>query len=159
MTSVKVGKKQRACLTALSCYLLFCSTGAPAAIYQWQDADGTTVYSQLPPQDGRSVREVALPPPPGTTPEQAQQELRKMQDDFRERIETRKQKAEERSSQDAAAESRNRNCQAARRNLAQIQSRARLLVDDGQGGRARMTEAEKQKLIQQYRADVQKYCQ
>jgi len=158
MRYVKVTKIPRAFLRMLSCCLLFHAAGIQAAIYQWQDADGTTVYSQLPPQDGSVVREVGLPPPPGTTPEKAQQELRQMQDAFRKRIENRERKAQERSSEETAEDIRNRNCQAARRNLSQIRSQARLLVDDGQGGRKRMTESEKQQRIQQYQADVQKYC-
>ena len=69
--------------------LALCATHALAVVYQWQDADGSMVYSQLPPGDGRPVREVSPPPPPATRPEQAEQELEQLRQRARQRIEQR----------------------------------------------------------------------
>lgn len=134
------------------------STLAGTTIYQWQEADGTRVYSQLPPQDGRAVREVRPPPPPSTTPEQAQQELRQKQEDFRQRLEERQKATQEKTQQETAQAAQQQNCEAARANLERIQRQARILVDDGEGGRRRLSPEEQQQQVQRYRADVQKFC-
>ena len=131
---------------------------AETTIYQWQEPDGTWVYSQLPPPDGRAVREVRPPPPPSTTPEQAQQELRQKQEDFRQRLEKREQAAQESANQETARATKKKNCEAARANLERIQRQARILVDDGEGGRKRLSPEEKQQRIDRYQADVQRFC-
>lgn len=148
--STKIGR-------ILAFFLLFSPLMASAAVYQWRDADGTMVYSQVPPPDGRSVREVPPPPPP-PSPEQDKkrlQDLRQRLEDNREDRALNAEKAAKRAKQE---ETQQENCRRARNNLQQLQQKNRPVVSDGKGGMRRMTAEERQKRLGQYRQNVEKFC-
>jgi alkanesulfonate monooxygenase SsuD/methylene tetrahydromethanopterin reductase-like flavin-dependent oxidoreductase (luciferase family) len=139
-------------------FLIFVPLLASAAIYQWRDADGSMVYSQTPPPDGRAASKVKAPPPPAESPEQAQQKLQTLQqrlDDLRKKRET---TAEDNRKQEAASNARQQNCRTARNSLQQLQDRPHPLTNDGQGGMRHMTTEERAQRLEQLRQDVKKYC-
>ena len=129
-----------------------------AEVYKWTDADGNTVYSQVPPSDGRRPETVAPPPPPAETPEQANARLDALQqqlEDAREDRELKSQK-EQKSASEAAA--RRENCAKARSNLQGLEQRARQLVSDGKGNYRRLNPEEKAKQAAEYQKIIQRDC-
>ena len=140
----------------LALFLLFAPLAAPAAVYQWRDADGTVVYSQTPPPDG-SARKVPPPPPP-PRPEQARKSLEKLRQQLEDRREDRRLSSEKAAQQKKKAQIRRQNCERARNNLQRVEQRPHALVSDGKGGMHRMTAEEWQQRLEQYRKDVEKFC-
>jgi len=142
----------------LALFLIFSPLVASAAIYQWRDADGTMVYSQIPPADGRAIREVKPPPPPAESPEQAQQRLQNLRQRAEDDREDRRLAAEKAAKAASKDEILRKNCEGSRRNLQQLEQKNRPVVSDGKGGMRRMTPAEREQKLEQYRRDVKKFC-
>jgi hypothetical protein len=129
-----------------------------AAVYKWVDAEGNTVYSQVPPNDGQHPETVASPPPPAETPAEAQARLNALQQRLEDAREDRElaDQAQQKSTREAAA--RRDNCAKARSNLQKLEQRARQLIGDGNGNYRRLTPEEKAKRAAEYKKIIQRDC-
>jgi len=129
-----------------------------AATYQWVDENGVTVYSQLPPPNQQEVRKVAPPPPPATSPKDAQQELRNLQQRLADSREDREIKAGKAQKEAENQQVRAENCRKARENLRILQQRARQLIKQSDGSYRRYTPEEKAEKSAEYEAMIKKSC-
>ncbi len=128
------------------------SATAAKGYHLWYDDNGQAVYSQLPPEDGRSSEIVKGPPPPAESPEQAQQRLH---DQIQRLEDSREDKAlaeEKTAATEADASQARQRCETARRNLEALDGRPRQLYRKPDGSVVRMDEDERQ----QQRAEMEK---
>lgn len=128
-----------------------------AAMYKWVDDQGNTVYSQVPPPDGRSTREVAPPPPPAE-PEASQRQLNELRQRLNDAVEDRELQAESQAEQATERQQRRENCEAARYNLQGLQQSARQLVRSGDGDYRRLTPEEIKTKTEQYQKIIDQDC-
>ncbi len=116
--------------------LLLVSFAVQAKMYRWTDENGQTVYSQMPPPDGKAV-EIAPPPPPPppsapvSTPPPADKKTA-----------TGQPRADERKPSEVPEDSeiRARNCAAARHNLRVYEGLGSRLLKKADGTIYRPTE-------------------
>lgn len=144
-------------------WLLCCislSGAVQAAAYRWVDDDGVTVYSQTPPADGRRSEVTPLPgtsPPraPSQQPDTQLQEIEQYLEDQQEDRKLAKERSEK-EQQEAAVNSHN--CEVAKNNLKNLESLGRRLLKTETGEYKRLTEEERQALMQEARDQIQLYC-
>ena len=129
-----------------------------AATYQWVDENGVTVYSQLPPPNQQEVRKVGPPPPPATSPKDAQQQLRNLQQRLADSREDRELQADTARKESENQQLRAENCRKARDNLRILQQRARQLIKQSDGSYRRYTPEEKAEKTAEYEAMIKKSC-
>lgn len=138
--------------------LLFAtSLAAWAETYRWRDDDGQTVYSQIPPQDGRSYSRIGAPPPP---PDAAG--ARKQLDTLRqEQADRRKERSQDRDKQQQATEQQaaaDRNCETARQNMRALEGNPHRLMRMPDGSSRRLTESERREKLAEAKKYLQENC-
>lgn len=144
-----------ACL--LAGQLLLGPTATLAATYRWTDDQGQTVYSQIPPDDGRPYRKVGAPPPP-PDPEGARRDLENLRQGLADRREDKQRSQEE---QQQAAEQRTeteKNCETARQNVSTLESGGRRLIRMPDGSVKRLTPEEREAKLEEARRYLQNNC-
>ena len=123
-----------------------------AKVYQWVDENGKTVYSQNPPPSG-NAREIKTPT---TAPTQSGSAQRKL-DNLRQRakdLQEDRQLAKEKKAQQKEEQTRNKkNCQIARDKHSKLQGLGRRLYNG-----KRLTEEERQRLMQEAQEKIKEYC-
>ncbi len=131
---------------------------AQSQVYKWRDADGSTVYSQLPPPPEITTETVAPPPPPATSPEQSLQQLREMERRLEE-IRKRRQTAQEKQRQEAERiAQRDLQCGQAKAARRRLEGIALPLLPDGAGGYRRMPAEEREAELQRLRGIIDEVC-
>lgn len=133
------------------------SPWSAADMYRYVDETGVTVYSQSPPPAGDSVRVDAVSGPGEAEASAARERLRgQLEADLDRRLE--QQQAAEASAAEENARARAEACQAARGNLATLQSSqaTRLRLPDG--STVRPTDAERAELIAETQAQIGDVC-
>ncbi len=136
---------------------LLVTVPALAGIYRWVDENGQTVYSQTPPPD-RNADKIRLALPPSGNPEEAQRRLEEQlqrKDDY---LEDRELARDKRKEQQAQQDMRESNCAIARKNHANLVAAARRLVKMPDGKYQRLTEEERQIMLQKAQANIDKNC-
>lgn len=140
--------------------MLFTCISAHAALNKWVDAEGKVHYSDTPPAEvkAKNIRSFVAPDiaNPSSTPTQktlAEQEVawKKSQ----KAKEEANQKAEK---EKAAAEVKQKNCDAARRNLAGYEAGGRMVYINDKGERAFLDDTAKSQKIEESRKHVSDYC-
>ena len=98
------------------------SAMAAAPLYRWTDENGVTVYSQQPPPGTEATRLTPAPGPSAEESQRAEERLRSLvEQDLDKREEAKRQEQE--SQEQAELQARRRaNCEAARQNLATLES-------------------------------------
>jgi hypothetical protein len=137
---------------------LWLSAASHAGLYRWVDENGITQYSQTPPPDGQADR-LKPPPPPAEDPQAARRRLDQQLQQVDDRLEDRELAAQEKQRQDQERRARESNCQAARANLETLggpTNRVMLMPD---GSYKRLTEEERQKLMDEARQQISENCQ
>jgi hypothetical protein len=129
-----------------------------AEVYKWTDADGNTIYSQVPPNNGPRPETVAPPPPPAETAEQAKARLNALQQKLEDAREDRTLRAQKQQKLASEAAARRENCARARANLQGLEQRARQLVGDGKGNYQRLTPEDKAKRSAEYKKIIKRDC-
>jgi hypothetical protein len=133
-------------------------TPAGAQMYRYVDENGVTVYSQVPP---RSVDATEIQPDPGPSAaarNAALQRLRRqLESDFDRRSEAKRQ-AEQQAEEAARAEVRANNCHAARTNLDTLQNLGARHLELPDGRVVTPGEQQRQRLIEDARAQVRENC-
>lgn len=126
---------------------------ALAAAYSWVDDQGSVHYGQTPP-GGVVTRRIETPTDTGA----ADTELQERIDQMEERRAVEKAQAAQRTEHERQAQTRARNCSAARRNLDRLQGRGRIKARMGDGYRY-LTDQEHDEAITRARTQIGTYCQ
>ena len=123
---------------------------ADAAIYQWVDENGVTIYSQTPPKtgDARQITQKSRP-----TDNTAKQKLHDMRQSIADRKEDRTEQKEKRTEEKKENERKRSNCKAATDNLATLTS-----LGHRRYGGERLTEEQRQEKITQAKKQMQENC-
>jgi len=129
-----------------------------SATYQWKDEDGNTVYSQVPPAGGQAARKVPPPPPPATPTEDAQEELKALQQRLDDQRKERQDEAQEREQRRAYEEIRADNCRKARENMQRLQQGPQRLFKENDGSYRRYTVEERNEKIRTAREVIERDC-
>lgn len=152
MTHRDLSVKQRLFFALI---VLFFTT-ASAETYRWVNEDGVVTFSQTPPPDAKAetVKIRSTPSSSADTSEDRLEKLRQRLADSEEDRELKKTKQKDLAEDKA----RNKqNCNAARKNLAQLTALANRLYKVGDEY-LRLTEEDRQKRMQQARDQIKEHC-
>jgi hypothetical protein len=134
---------------------------AYAGMYRWVDEDGVTHYTQTPPINEESTL-IEEPKPPTRSSDEAWKELNEQRLKREDIKEKQKLKAADEERQRKIAknkEIRARNCEAAQKNLANLESGpSNRLVKTASGEYKRLTEEDHQQMLEQARKDIEEFC-
>jgi nitrate/TMAO reductase-like tetraheme cytochrome c subunit len=134
---------------------------AYAGAYRWVDEDGVTHYTQTPPINEESTL-LDDPKPPTRSSEEAWKELNEQRAKQEKNKTAQERKAMEKQEKQRIAENeiiREQNCEAARRNLANLQSgRTNRLVKTPSGEYKRLTDEDHQQSLEQARKNIEEFC-
>jgi hypothetical protein len=144
------------CLPLLTTILLGGATLLHAELYRWVDAEGRVHYTDTPPPaNARKSEELQRPrraaPATPVTPAEQEAAFRKRQ----------LEKAEQQAEQERArkeAETKKRNCDSARSQLAGLQAGGRITRYNAQGEREYLSEQEIQSSIVRAEKSVADWC-
>ena len=144
-------------LRLLTCSLLMAASASSAQTFRWVDENGVVSYSQTPPPSGKAET-VEIRPTPQQDPGAAKARLNRLRQQLEDREEDRQLARE--SQQKTAAESakREKNCQAARDNLRNLEGLGNRLLHTSNGEYVRLTEDERQTRMQTARDNIKSYC-
>lgn len=136
--------------------LLFLSVSAHSALHKWVDANGEVQYSDGPPPANVKAEKVRTPPAAsGAVPTKsiAEQEadLKKAQKVKQEAAQKAAQAAEE-------ALAKQKNCEAARGNLAAMENSPRITTYNDAGEAMLMDDATRQQRMEEARKQISTYC-
>lgn len=121
-----------------------------AAVYQWVDEDGVTIYSQTPPRSG-DARKITHKSQPIDTA--AKQRLQNMQQKVADQQEDRNRLKEKQTTARADKKLKMTNCKAATSNLANLIGLGNRLY-----GGERLTEEQRQKKIAKAQKNMRENC-
>lgn len=130
-----------------------------AQSYRWTDDQGNTVYSQIPPPDGREVKLVAPPPRPAELPENEQEKLEEQLKQVNEAEQKRQLERKALEEQRARDKYVKQQCTNARMNLETINNRPpQTQFQTSDGSYKRFTPEERAEQIKQATDTIEKYC-
>ena len=138
--------------------LLSLSLSSLATSYRWKDAEGNTVYSQIPPPDNRSVNIVRPPPPPAEKPQVVQKRLQDQLQRFEDANEDRHLLQKKQRENAQAKTNKDKNCTQAQKSLSNFQQKSRVLVKQKDGSYKRYTSQERSEKIKQLNVIIQQEC-
>ncbi|MDR0577867.1 MAG: DUF4124 domain-containing protein [Candidatus Accumulibacter sp.] len=130
---------------------------ASAEIYQWKDPSGKTVISDRPPADQAHARKLTG----ANSAAQAdprQPSLAERDMEFRKRQKEAQEKAEQAAREETAAAERSGDCQAARRQLAALESGERIALRDDKGERYFLDDAQREREAARTRRFLETQC-
>ena len=137
----------------------FFSSFLMAETYRWVDDEGNTVYSQLPPPDGRNMKAIAPPPPPAESHEEAREKLDQQIKQLNEAGEKRLKDKEAAAKKQADAQHNKQQCTNARSNLEAINNRPpQTLFQTGDDEYKRFTPEQRAAQIKQANEIIKKHC-
>ncbi|MCG8427948.1 MAG: DUF4124 domain-containing protein [Chromatiales bacterium] len=138
---------------------LFVTTLGHAKMYRWVDENGTTVYSQSPPPDGKAATEIKARkyPKPAPAPEKTEDDK---EEDNSADAETDKEKKKELARRKAESdEIKAENCKAARNNLQIYKDIGTRVLKTPDGLYQRLTDEEREKRIKEEKKRVKEFCE
>ncbi len=136
--------------------LLFFSSVSPAEIYKWVDEKGDTHYSQKPPNSDVNVETVKPPPPVDT--EAAKKNLNAQQEAADELRTGRLTAKEEKAKAKAEKAKIQQQCQRLHERLKALTYRPRANKEDESGNVVRMSEEDRQKDLDETKAEISEKC-
>lgn len=137
--------------------LTLTTNAAAAAMYKWTDADGSTQYGQHPPA-GVAAEPIKISPQPASSAQPAaspQQRLKELE----EQQQIQSEKESKAAAEKQRAETRKKNCEIAKSNLAGLQLGGHRLTRLSDGSYTRLTEEERQSRIADAEKHIKEYCQ
>lgn len=149
---------------ALLALVVALAAPAQAQLYKWVDANGRVQYSDRPPPGGKKAETVsnanvsAIGPQGGTPAAAGAKSPSDLEADYQKR---RAEKAEADKKQQAAAteqQQKAQSCDAARRNLAALQSGQRMTRYNEKGEPSFIDDAERVRETERARQQIQTYC-
>ena len=145
-------------IIGLAIILLTATPPLFAEMYRYIDESGQVVYSQFKPKPGVEISTVKAPPPPPSTAEKSRQQL---VDSLQKRVDAKqdKKEAEEKSAKaDEDSERKMKNCEAAKRNLANLTASDNRKLVDRKGNVVEISEAKRKQQIQKAQEVIKRDC-
>jgi len=142
--------------TLISISLALTTTAAGAAMYKWTDVDGSTRYGQYPPA-GVQAESVHVSPQPASRPQTApspQQRLKELEQQQQKQTE----KAAEAAAEKQKAETKRKNCEIAKNNLAGLQMGGHRLTRLPDGSYTRLSEEERLNRVAEAEKHIKEFC-
>ena len=139
----------------ISC--LLASLAVNAQVYQYKDAAGRTVYSDIPPTGGTPTRTISKDPTPASG-SAAPQSIADKELEFRKRQQAQKEAAQKNEKESADAANRKEDCVRAQRNLQTLESGQRVSSIDEKGERSFMDDTQRAAEIERARKMVTDLC-
>ncbi len=131
---------------------------AAARTYRWVDENGTTIYSQSPPPNGKAT--IIKPPPP--SPSQPGETMKKLKARLDAIDETNKKKNEAKDKEDIAAKNaaiKRQNCENAKKNLTTLEQHARVRLKGEDGSYKMLSEEERTAQIDKAKEAIKNNCE
>jgi hypothetical protein len=135
-------------------FLIALLPGLVTAAYRWVDKEGNVQFTQYPPPSDAQVEVEKIKTPKDPRPakeEKKEEEVVGEPGDIKVEGPTEEEKAAER-------ERKRKNCQAARANLAGLQSNPRIKMKGKDGQVGFVGDAKRAQMISQAKKQIQKYC-
>ena len=145
---------------ALLCFLLAFTTAAQSGegkIYKWTDDNGEVHYTQQPPQGRESVT-VRRPPPPPGNPDAEREELQQEVETMDEQQQEQAERVKDAEQWSRIQQARRKNCETARRNLAELNQGGIKRYRLPNGDVVRLDEQERQKRIAETNKQIEENC-
>lgn len=140
----------------LACLLILAPLPLSAETYKWVNEEGVVTYSQTPPP-GQSAERVKLRGSSPSTGPSSQEKLDQLRQRMADGAEDRQLKKQQRQEEQEAKKLKQQNCASARSNLSSLQGLGnRLYKMDGEY--RRLSEQERQDLMQKEREHIKKNC-
>jgi uncharacterized iron-regulated membrane protein len=141
--------------TLISIILALTTNAAAAAMFKWTDADGSTQYGQYPPA-GVPAEQVKVNPQPAS-PQPAPSPQQRLKE-----LEQQQQKQSEKEAEAAAekqrAETIKKNCEIAKKNLANLNMGGHRLTRLPDGSYTRLSEEERLSRVADAEKHIKEYC-
>lgn len=134
-----------------------CLLPAQAQVYQWKDASGRTMISDMPPAGQPKVQKLAPGTSAGATTPPAKT-LAERDMDFKKRQQENREKSEKESKEQAAAAERKDNCERSRRYLATLESGRRISSTNGKGETEFMSDEQRTRETETARKNIADFC-
>jgi len=128
-----------------------------SAIYKWTDDGGVVQYSQTPPPDRPSERMRRAPPPP-EDPGAVQGKLQERVKAMEERQAAQEDAADKSKKEEEIKKIVKKNCDTARKNLANLQLGGPRAYRTADGQVKRLTEEERQARIEEANKQIEEFC-
>jgi len=142
------------------CLFLFLSlpvTLVNADVYKWVDEEGQTHYSQQAPI-GQKTELLKAPPPPATLPADAQNKIDQLINEQNEARYEQKRHAVEQQQTLKQQEQQATNCKRSQENLQKFLDNPGRRYTQADGTVTRLAEEERQQRIQEFKQDINEYC-
>jgi hypothetical protein len=143
--------------TLLACLLLLASQPLIAETYKWVNEEGVVTYSQTPPPDQKSSERVKLRGSKSSNPQSGQSRLNQLRQSLADSAEDREMEKEKLKETEEERALKRHNCDAAHSNLRKLEGlgNRRYKMD---GEYRRLSEEERQSLMQQERDHIKSNC-
>lgn len=138
---------------------LFFSLSASAQMYKWVDKDGKVQYGDCPPADCKAVPILPAPAPSAEETQRARQQTEQLiqEQKAREEVRQAEQLRDQRTAEAAWAETQ-RKCKVFQARLFLLKQPGVITITDDQGKLLRPTDEQREKMIQELEAFIQKNC-
>lgn len=147
----------RPLLALLGLGLALASGAAEARTYKWVDENGVTQYTQTPPPKG-DYDKIKGPGAPAVNPDKAQMDLEQRLKDYEKRRDDSQKQREESGKTSQEAAQNKADCEKSRQNLKNFELHPRMKYTDEKGNVSYMTDADRQKKMQEIRDTIKKVC-
>ena len=157
MTISSPAHRSSVCALTAALVIGLASPQADARIYKWVDENGVTQYTQTPPPKGEA-EEIAPAPAPRGNPEETRRDLQDRLEAFNKRREEQARAERESAEESAAREQLAADCEKITDNLKILKSNPRLLEQQPDGTRTRLSEEQRQERIQRFTEEFAENC-
>ncbi len=140
--------------------LAIISLNAHAALHKWVDADGKVHYSDtVPPEvSTQTVRNISGKGQTDAPASYSPKSVAEREADMRKTKQEKEEAAKKKAQQDANAETKSRNCEAARQNVRALEEGARIVTYDANGERSFMEDDTRAQRLEEARKAVSANC-
>jgi hypothetical protein len=139
---------------------LMANVQAQQFIYKWNDEQGQTQYSELPPPSGVPYETVRKPGGDATPGAASARDLAKEQQQLAQKLAEEEAKTQEQQEQakKEVEDQRAKNCEIAQKNVAVLQGDRPVVKADAQGNKATLSAEERATELQKAQKDQDYFC-
>lgn len=140
--------------------LLLICFDAHAGLSKWVDADGKVHYSDSPPPnvETQSVRNISGKEQADTSVKYSPKSIAEREAEYKKAKQEKEKAMQEKAQQDARAETKKRNCAAARENLRTLEASSRVVTYDAKGERTYLDDAARAQKLEEARKVISESC-
>jgi len=133
---------------------------AHAALNKWVDAEGKVHYSDTPPPDAKTepVRNISRKGQSEAPVSYSQKSIAEREADYKKSKLEKEESAQKQAQQDAKAETRKNNCDAARHNARSIEEGSRIVTYDEKGERTYLNDEARAQRLEEAREAINSNC-